>query len=147
MFHKGIFSSPPIPLELDSEGTDFKRADIEVLGLDQSGASFEGRIFLNNPGANLDTPTTPETGYAGAFHVYGYGTWPSDVGKNRETHLADSERVRAPIHKVVIATEALRRAAAQSRQVTVTIVPVYPGNPPRDAAAGMKLEGVRIVMH
>src|SRR5262245_22746778 len=76
--HSGKFTSPPIPLNLGSKKDGFDRADIEIFGIDQSGASFEGRVFLNNPDANFSTPLSPEHGYAGSFHVYGYGIWPAD---------------------------------------------------------------------
>jgi hypothetical protein len=42
-----ICTSPPIAV--DALDRDFTRADIQFLGLDHSGASFEGRVFLNNP--------------------------------------------------------------------------------------------------
>ena len=147
MFVRGRFVSPPIRLSLGPEGLDFERADIEVYGLDQSGPSYEGRIFLNNPAADSKTPPTPENGYAGSFHVYGYGIWPGDVGKDPETRALESEGIRAPITKAVIATEAVRAAAARDREITVTIVPVYQGNPPRDAGEALKLEDVKIVLH
>jgi hypothetical protein len=146
--HSGRFISPPIRLGLGSEGLNFDRADIEIYGIDQSGPSFEGRIFLNNPKATAETPPTVENGYAGSFHVYGYGIWPDDVGKDRATREAESRnKIRAPIVKTVIATDAIRVATARSPEVTVTVVPVYSGNPPRDAGDALKLEEVRIVLH
>ena len=44
------------------------------------------------------------------------------------------------------AIEAIRRAATQGNTARVTIVPVYPGHPPRDASDAFKLEGVSIVI-
>jgi tyrosinase len=144
--YPGKFTSPPIPLNLGSNKDGFLRADIEVYGMDQSGASFEGRVFLNNPDANLSTPLSPEHGYAGSFHVYGYGIWPVDVTENPAKPAA-SQAIRAPITKTVIATEAVRRAAAKGKEARVTVVPVFPGNPLRDARDAFKLEGVRIIVH
>lgn len=144
--HAGRFISEPIPLVLGSRGAGFERADVEVFGIDQSGASFEGRVFLNNPDATLETPLSAERGYAGSFHVFGYGIWPADVDKDRAAPAA-SEGIRAPIAKTVIATEAVRRAAARTNAIRVTVVPVFPGNPPRDASDAFKLEGVRIIVH
>jgi hypothetical protein len=144
--HKGRFVSAPIPLNLAGK-PGFDRADIEVHGIDQSGASFEGRVFLNNPEATLETPLTPQHGYAGSFHVFGYGVWPADVGKDRAEVAASADVIRAPISKTVIATEAVRRAARQGDSARVTIVPVYAGHPPHDASDAFKLEGVRIIVH
>ena len=145
--HTGRYISPPIRLNLGSKGLNFDRADIEIRGIDQSGPSFEGRLFLNNPRATAETPRTSENGYAGSFHVYGYGVWPADVGKDPAQRKAEPETIRAPIQKTVIATDALRAAAARSPEVTITVVPVYPGDPPRDAGNALKLEGLGVVFH
>jgi hypothetical protein len=144
--HRGRFVSSPIPLNLGSRKS-FTRADIEVYGIDQSGASFEGRVFLNNPQATLMTPLSVEQGYAGSFHVFGYGLWPADVDKDSAARAASAETIRAPITKIVIATKPVRRAAAKGEEALITVVPVYPGNPPRDASDAFKLEGVRIIVH
>jgi len=135
MFAKGRFVSPPIRLDLGPRGLNFERADIEIAGLEQAGPSFEGRVFINNPQADLDTPSTPENGYAGSFHVYGYGLRsPEDTG---------SGSAMAPIVKNVIATDAVR-AAASGKDVTVTIVPVFTGDPPHDTSHALKVDGVTI---
>ena len=135
MLAKGRFVSPPIRLDLGPRGLNFERADIEIAGLDQAGPSFEGRVFVNNPQADLDTAATPENGYAGSFHVYGYGLRsPEDTGDGP---------AMAPIVKNVIATDAVR-AAASGKDVTVTIVPVFTGDPPHDAGHALKVDGVTI---
>jgi hypothetical protein len=145
--HSGRFISTAIPLNLGSRKSGFDRADIEIYGIDQSGASFEGRVFLNNPEATLATPLSAEHGYAGSFHVYGYGIWPADAAAQSAAKPAASEGIRAPITKTVIATQAVRRAAAKGNEARVTVVPVFPGTPPRDAGDAFKLEGVRIIVH
>jgi hypothetical protein len=124
----------------------FERADIIFQGVDQSGPSFEARVFVNNPKADLETPPTADHGYAGSFHVYGYGIWPADIGKDRAQVAAESEINRAPIQKTLIATDAIRKAASRGKDITVTVVPVYPGNPPRDASDAFKLETVNITV-
>ena len=146
MLANGRFVSAPIRLELGAEGLNFERAEIQVYGLDQSGASYEGRIFLNNRDANSETPTKPENGYAGSFHVYGYGIWPGDLREDGADYGPPRESIRAPIQKDVVATEAVRTAAARGDEIIVTIIPVYYANPLRDARDGLKLEGVRIVV-
>jgi hypothetical protein len=135
---RGKFTSEPIQLKLGPSGLRFQRADILVHGIDQSGDSFEGRIFLNNAGANIGTPTEPKYGYAGSFSVYGYGYWPD------RDHPEDPETIRAPIDKDLIATDAVRAAAGQGSAITVTIVPVFSGNPVADAGHALRLEGVSI---
>jgi hypothetical protein len=141
--YSGRFTSKPIRLELGPKGSNFERADIIIHGLDQSGDSFEGRVFLNNPKAGIETALDPKNGYAGSFSVYGYGLWP---GKPNES-AADANTIRAPIDKDVIATDSIRAAAVRSPEITVTIVPVFPRNPPEDAHKAMRLEGVSIKVY
>jgi len=139
----GKFTSRPIRVNLGANGLNFQRADILVHGLDQSGESFEGRVFLNNPEANVETPADPKHGYAGCFSVYGYGLWPEKPGDPPSA----PDTIRAPIDKDLIATDAVRAAAAHGPEVTVTIVPVFPRNPVVDAHTALKLEGVSIEIH
>ena len=76
-------------------------------------------MFLNNPGAGATTQRSATNGYAGTFHIYGFGAAASGAGGS-----ADGG-VRGPITKSVIATEAVRRAIdAGAAVVTVTVVPV-----------------------
>src|SRR5438874_1537705 len=67
------YVSRPIHLPSAARVRASRRAVLEFDGVDQAGPSYEARVFLNNPDADQDTPTTPEHGYAGSFHVYGYG--------------------------------------------------------------------------
>src|SRR5215469_14277961 len=122
MLPRGNSISLPIHVDLGAKGLTFERADIKFSGIEQAGQSFEGRVFLNNPEADLNTPATREHGYAGSFHVYGYGLWPGDIGTEPSERGAQQVTVRAPIEKVVIATEAVRAAASQSPEVVVTVV-------------------------
>ena len=68
-----IFSSPPIKLNWIKEETEFYRADIEFLGIDISGPSYEGRVFLNNPKADENTGLNLDNGYAGSYYIF--WTW------------------------------------------------------------------------
>ncbi len=141
--HSGRFTSKPMRLELGPNGLNFERADIIIHGLDQSGDSFEGRVFLNNPKAGIETALDPKNGYAGSFSVYGYGFWPGEPNKSP----ADAKTIRAPIDKDVIATDSIRAAATRNPEITVTIVPVFSRNPPEDAGHALKLEDVSIKVY
>jgi hypothetical protein len=132
--------SLPIRLSLGAKGLSFERADIKFTGIEQAGKSFEGRVFLNNPSADENTPTTAEQGYAGSFHVYGFGLSSADFGKSR----SNRDKIQAPIEKTVIATDAIRAAATRSTEIVVTVVPVYPGQPPSSASDAMTLKEARI---
>jgi hypothetical protein len=113
----GRFTAPPLHVDTGSRGGDFRRANVVFEGVDQSGLSYEVRVFLNNPHADHHTAPIPENGYAGSFHVYGYGFWP---GKEAE----GGGESRAPMTRYLVATEPVRAALAKGHTVTVTAVPV-----------------------
>lgn len=138
------FMSFPVHLDLGKKGLNFERADIRLKGIEQAGSSFEGRVFLNNPEANEKTLTTEENGYAGAFHVYGFGLSPEEMGK--ENVGENSPAARAPIEKVVIASEAVRRAASRSKNVVVTVVPVYAESALKFASNSLTLQSADIII-
>lgn len=127
------YTSGRIGIDATPLAGDFARADIEFHGLDHSGASFEGRVFLNKPDADESTELTPDNGYAGSFHIFGHGGCYGDVG-HCEAHVEQrafdprQSATLTPETKVVRATDALQRAAAdQGEDITVTVVPVITG--------------------
>jgi hypothetical protein len=106
-----VFPSVPIPIGAE-EASRLERADIVVEGVDQAGPSFELRVFVNSPHADSATEPTPEAGYAGSIYVYGYGRPPEESGP------------RIPMTRYVMATDAVRAAAARGATAAVTLVPV-----------------------
>src|SRR5258708_32136807 len=110
---------------------DFSRADLIFEGLDHSGPPYEGRVFLNNEGAHAGTPTTPENGYAGSFHIFGHGGCYGDdithcqITGPRRPYDPRPGHPPTPARKVLIATGALKPACAKGNEKTVTIVPVF----------------------
>jgi tyrosinase len=146
------YVSAKIPIKpLDG---DFSRADLIFDGLDHSGPSYEGRVFLNNEGAHAGTPTTPEHGYAGSFHIFGHGgCYGSDIthcqltGPRRPYDPRPGHPL-TPARKIVIATDALKLACAKSGEMTVTIVPVvYDASPKADYSNVVKLEGISVAAY
>jgi len=108
---------------------EFVRADLEFIGVDHSGPSFEARVFVNNPTADINTPPTEASGYAGSFNVFGHGGCFGDVGHCDVQERADTFDPRpshplAPMKKVVIATNAIRNAVKQGADINVTVVPL-----------------------
>ncbi|HMH42284.1 MAG TPA: hypothetical protein VK557_02265 [Pyrinomonadaceae bacterium] len=116
-------------VRVDQLPTDYQRADLEFIGVDHSGASYEARVYVNNPNANANTQTTPANGYAGSFYIFGHGGCFGDVGhcdihpKRDEFDPRPSSPLE-PIKKVVVATDAIKTAAAQTSEINVTVVPV-----------------------
>jgi hypothetical protein len=122
-----VFPSVPIPIGAE-EASRLERADIVVEGVDQAGPSFELRVFVNSPHADGGTEPTTEAGYAGSIYVYGYGRPPEGSGP------------RIPMTRYVMATDAVRAAAARGATAAVTLVPVSPATPAPD----IDLESLRV---
>jgi hypothetical protein len=122
-------SAADIPLE------DVSRVDIEFEQVDHSGASFEGRVFLNNPQADENTEPSPENGYAGSFFIFGHGGCFGDEGHcevDTEPEPVDPYDPRRshplrPVEMSVEATEAVLRTASEGGEITVSVVPVITG--------------------
>jgi hypothetical protein len=122
------YTGPPVP----TPSSAVSRAQIVFSGVEQAGPSFEGRVFLNNPDADETTPRTSEAGYAGSFHVFGYGPHPPPAMAEAKDARAAGTGPVAPIEKRVHANrEALRAALDASDELTITVVtiPVDPGGP------------------
>ena len=110
---------------------DVTRADLVFYGVAHSRGSYEGRVFLNNPDADADTPKDFEHGYAGSFSVFGHEVCAGDAGHCDPTWSSADDQIdfRRPHHMlpetaVVNVTQALRNIPDLGEAVTVTVVPV-----------------------
>jgi hypothetical protein len=122
----GAQTSGPISVDSFESGD---RPELVFRGVEQAGPSFEGRVFLNRPDADEATATTPEAGYAGSFHVYGYGEHPPPALADEQARRGAGGAPVAPIEKRVRADEAAMREALEgTAELTVTVVPV-PADP------------------
>jgi hypothetical protein len=120
------YTAPPISLRAFENA---RSAELIFRGVEQAGHSFEGRVFLNNPAADETTQGTPESGYAGSFHVYGYGEHPPPAMAAAKASQAPGGAPVAPIEKRLRVDEAaLEKALERSDELTVTVVPV-PADP------------------
>jgi tyrosinase len=141
------------PLDTADLRTRFSRADIEFLNVDHSGSSYEGRVYLNNPEADETTERSAASGYAGSYFIFGHGGCLGDEGhcevRPRDAYDPRPGHPLSGARKVVIATEAVRRAAASGDQLTVTVVPVIRSIGPRSGWDDdvLALEAVRIVTY
>jgi hypothetical protein len=131
-----IYISDPIPLDLKKPEGKFYRADLEIYGLDHGGASYEGRVFVNNRDANQDTSKKEENGYVGSFHVFAHSGCFGDVGHcdvkidKRDYDLRSSHPL-TPMFTRLIITEPLRKQVEKGTKIfTFTIVPVVKGGDP-----------------
>jgi tyrosinase len=140
------------PIATDGLGSEFTRADIEFHGVDHAGASYEGRVFLNLPEADEQTPrTVPQ--YAGCFHIFGHGGCLGDAGHcDVLTRRVFDPRPAHPLTrvlKVVIATDAIRHALAAAVPIAVTVVPVISATTVQAGRPDdlLQYEAVRIVTY
>jgi hypothetical protein len=141
-----VFTYAPVPVRLSAPGLDFQRADIVFEGVEQGGPSFEARVFLNNPSADEATPKTPDAGYAGAFHVYGYGRLPPAEEPAHESAGEAATPVEAPMTRYVTATEAVRDVLRRGHEVAVTLVAVPYGSLEAPLDVDIEHLGVSIVL-
>jgi hypothetical protein len=123
-----IFSSPPLKLNWIKEETEFYRADIEFFGIDISGPSYEGRVFLNNPKSDEKTVLNLENGYAGSYYIFGHGGCYGDVGhcdiKPRRIYDSRTEHDLTPAYKSMIATEAIKKIIKNTKEIVISVVPI-----------------------
>ena len=125
------FISDPLAVPPPGEGYSWSSAELIVYGVDHLGPSYEVRVFLEAPDADVTTPLTPETGYAGGFTVFGHGGCFGDDGHcDPADRYVDEYDVRLPHQslpqtKVVDVTAALHEM--QGDAVRVTLVAVEPG--------------------
>jgi hypothetical protein len=121
----GSYTAPPISV---APFRGARRLELVFSGVEQAGPSFEGRVFLNNPAAKESTAQAPQAGYAGSFHVYGYGELAPPAIEAKRKQSKGGAPV-APIEKRLVVDEAaLRTALEGSDELTVTVVPV-PSDP------------------
>jgi tyrosinase len=115
------------PLDVGSLPSDPKRADVEFHDVDHAGASYEGRVYLNNPDAGEDTGYDDES-YAGSYYVFGHGGCLGDPGhcdvEERRPFDPRPEHPLTKSTKVVIANERATKTIAGGGEVTVTVVPI-----------------------
>ena len=144
------FVSGPIDVAKREPGAELARADLVFYGIDHSGPSFEGRVFINAPKADADTPRD-DPHYAGSFHIFGHGGCFGDTGHCEvRAEPADAFDLRPPHQLVpatrsVIVTEALKLlVGADDEQLTVTVVAVVPGADKHDV---LQFETLRLLTY
>ena len=124
------------PVELSSALADgaFSRADVLLHGVDHSGASYEGRVYVNAPDADAATGRDIPA-YLGSYHVFGHNGCFGDVGHcdlpsgpRRPFDLRPVHQL-TPQSKAVIVTERLRALRADlGKTITITVVAVTAGD-------------------
>jgi hypothetical protein len=147
----GLFKSQAVDNPARAGGPDFQRADLVFYGVDHSGPSYEARVYLNNPDANLNTPRDDASHYAGSFTVFGHNGCAGDAGHCEVPAGPKDPFDRRPPHaltpqiKTVIVTDALRRIDAERLQITV--VPVRPGREGAEVVDTLKFDRFSVLTY
>jgi hypothetical protein len=118
----------------------YRRADVELHRVDLAVPSYEGRVFLNRPDADRDTPLDTGHGYLGSFFVFGKGEcWGDDEDHCAEPTARPFDHRRPPNRyakiRVRIRDGVLQQlAAGADGDLTLHVVPVVAGDetPPGD---------------
>lgn len=123
------YVSEVLKFEPSIESVNFYRADINFYEIDHTEASYEGRVFINNPHADETTPTTSEHGYAGSFYIFGHGGCFGDIGhcEARPGIRPYDTRPKSPTTPKDISitvTDVFKKAAKKGNAFTVTVVPI-----------------------
>jgi tyrosinase len=121
------FNANPLTVTLTAPAEPYRRADLEFHGVDHGRASYEGRLFVNNPAAGPQT-STDDPSYAGSFWIFGHGGCAGDEGHceppaSRRPFDFRAEHQLTPMSKRVIVTDRLRDLVAPGTDFTVRIVP------------------------
>lgn len=128
----GIFVSEPVYLDINKLENEFYRADIEIYGVDHSGPSYEGRIFLNNVKADKDTELNEKNGYVGSYHIFGHGGCVGNLGHcdlipQRTPYDKRPSQDLRPQYKRITITDSLKQMGKDTNKFNITIVPVLYG--------------------
>jgi hypothetical protein len=145
----GIYVSEKLKLDITKLEDAFYRADLIIHGLDHSGPSYEGRVFINNPNAKYDTPDDAAQGYAGSFFVFGHGGCLGDEGHcdiNRPSarfNMIPNPLVPDKISLIV--TEKIKELGKTTDEFIITIVPKLSGGSERACQKDADLKKVVLV--
>ena len=130
-----IYTSDPIEFDIGNLESRPSRIDLEFKDVSHGGASFEGRIFINNKRAGPRTPRTNKS-YAGSFFVFGHGGCFGDEGHCDVAGAANlydrrPEHALTPAFKRVDVTKAIydaikgkKKTDKSAKTFTVTVVPI-----------------------
>jgi hypothetical protein len=132
-----VYVSKEISLNISKLENEFKRADIEIHNVDHSGFSYEGRVFLNNPKADLKTELKIENGYVGSYYIFVHGGCFGDIGhcdipKGTRVYDYRPSHHLKPQYKRIIVTDAPKQLGKNTDKFTISIVPVLPGKHSKD---------------
>jgi hypothetical protein len=121
-------TSPPLSVYFNSEENDFYHIDIEFYGVDVSGPSYQGRVYVNNPDANENTPLDEKNRNVGSYYIFGHYGCFGDEGHcelpTRRPYDSRSKIDVKPCYKSIEATKVLKKYIQSGKEIVLTIVPL-----------------------
>lgn len=114
-------------IELPPADHAFERADLIFYGLDHSGDSFEGQVFLDSRGVSREAGADHRA-YVGSFFILGHGGCFGDVGHCDIPGTRDRFDLRPahqlePALRILTVTDAVKDLLERGReQAVVTVV-------------------------
>ena len=110
---------------------DYYRADCVLRGVAMNVPSYEGRVFLNYPTANLETPKDTAHGYVGSYFIFGHAKCLGDEGhcdipKERTSRSIFDDvpfRLSPEPYISIKVTDYLKELSKTTQEFTVTVVP------------------------
>lgn len=124
------FTAKPIKLDFSSLENKSYRIDLELYGVRHNDSSYEGRVFVNNSDANIDTPKDIKHGYIDSFYVFGHGgicygdKGHCEVPEYKNYYDLRRSHPLTPLYLQVDITKAVNYLKDKSESLVVTIVPV-----------------------
>src|SRR4051794_25810737 len=137
------------PIELPPKDRAFERADLILYGLDHSGVSFEGQVFLDPRGVGREAGPAHRA-YVGSFFVFGHGGCFGDVGHcdiptERDPFDLRPPHQLEPATRILTVTDAVRLLL--EREVEAAKVTVIARTPKRQPADVLAFEKVRLATY
>ena len=148
-----IFVSKPLVLDIKKLAHSFYRADLEFWGIDYSGPSYEGRVFINNSKANSKTRMTIKNGYVGSYFIFGHGKCFGDIGhceirKEKDPYDLRPAHPLTPAYTYITITDQLIKIGKNTTEFVVTIVPALSsGTIADDEEDVIKLDKIQIITY
>jgi hypothetical protein len=149
------FDSAPLPLSPAIAAGEFEAAQLIFYDVDHSGPSFRALAFLNAADIDVETPLSPDAGYAGHFTIFGHGGCVGDEGHCKVPEAQKDPFDKRPLHaltpqtKIVDVTDALKRVCADERadheHLQVTVLPVLPGRDRAELGDVLFFSAMRLV--
>ncbi|MFY9301078.1 MAG: hypothetical protein WAO91_07810 [Candidatus Nitrosotenuis sp.] len=122
-----------VEMELSTKDPrNIAKAVLTFQGINHSGLSYEGRVFLNNKKANEKTKKSLANGYAGSFFIFGHGGrcyggpghCAIPTSDMRDPYDLRRSNPLTPTSRDVRITEQFTKAIRKNKKITVTVVPV-----------------------